>query len=87
VKNGTEEQRDLDKRTQRRRPAAGRTLVGLVLEASTQAAGVPGTAAAWVAPADTPAARALGCTSCGCVDSASARSPRGLGPFFFGALP
>jgi hypothetical protein len=33
------------RRTQRRRPAAGRTLVGLVLEASTQTAGAPGTAA------------------------------------------
>jgi hypothetical protein len=41
--------------------------VGLVLEASTQAAGVPGTAATWVAPTGTPAARALECggrTSC-----------------------
>jgi hypothetical protein len=42
------------RRTQRRsRPAAGHTLVGLVLEASTQAAGVPGTAATWGAPAGT----------------------------------
>jgi hypothetical protein len=41
------------RRTQRRRPAAGHTLVGLVLEASTQAAGVPGTAATWVAPTGT----------------------------------
>jgi hypothetical protein len=47
------------RRTQRRRPAAGRTLVGLVLEASTQAAGAPGTAAMWVAPTGTPATRAL----------------------------
>jgi hypothetical protein len=48
-----------EQRTQRQRPAAGRTLVGLVLEASTQTAGVPGKAATWVAPTSTPAARAL----------------------------
>jgi hypothetical protein len=44
------------------------TLVGLVLEASTHTAGVPGTAATRVAPAGTPATRAPGCggTSCGC---------------------
>jgi hypothetical protein len=38
------------------------------------AAGVPGTAATWVAQAGMPAARALGyggCTSCGCVCAAS----------------
>jgi hypothetical protein len=64
--------------------------VGLVLEASTQAAGVTGTAATWVAPTGTPAtrhARALGCggrTSCGCVDTVCARSPRGPGPCFGG---
>jgi hypothetical protein len=45
----------------------------------------------WVAPTGTPqrwpATRALGCggrTSCGCVDTACARSPRGPGPCFFG---
>ena len=62
----TESRRAAD--TAAARPAAGRTLVGLVLEASTQTAGVPGTAATWVAPTGTPAARALGCggrTSCG----------------------
>jgi hypothetical protein len=48
------------RRTERRRPAAGRTLVGLVLEAPTQTAGVPGTVGTWVAPTGTPAARALG---------------------------
>jgi hypothetical protein len=59
----------------------------LVLEASTQTAGLPGTAATWVAPTGTPAARALGCggrASCGCVETACARSPRGPGPCFFG---
>jgi hypothetical protein len=52
-------------------PAAGRTLVGLVLEASTQTAGESATAATWVAPTGTPAVRALcgGRTSCGCVDT------------------
>jgi hypothetical protein len=71
------------------------TLVGLVLEAPTQTAGVPGTAATWVALTGTPAARALGVavaptTRCGCVDTACARSPRGPGPWFLGgraALP
>jgi hypothetical protein len=47
------------RRTQRQKPAAGRTLVGLVLEASMQTAGVPGTAAMWVAPTGMLAARAL----------------------------
>jgi hypothetical protein len=59
------------RRTQRRRPAAGRTLVGLVLEALMQTAGGAGyTAATWVAPTGTPVARALwcgGCTSCACL--------------------
>jgi hypothetical protein len=43
--------------------------------------------ATWVAPTGTPAARALGCggrTSCGCVDTACARSPRGPGPWVYG---
>jgi hypothetical protein len=58
-----------------------------VLEASTQTAGVPGTAATWVTPTGTPATRALGCggrTSCGCVDTVCARSPRGPDPCFWG---
>jgi hypothetical protein len=62
---------------------AGHTLVGLVFEASTQTAGVPGTAATWVAPTGTPAARASGCggrTGCGCVGTVCSRSPRGPGP-------
>jgi hypothetical protein len=74
------------RRTQRRRPAAGHTPVGLVLEASTRTAGVPGTAATWVAPTGAPATRALGCggrTSCGCVETVCARSPREPGPCFF----
>jgi hypothetical protein len=53
--------------------------VGLVLEASTQTAGVPGTAATWVAPIGMPAARALGCggcTSCGCGWGVGAREAR-----------
>jgi hypothetical protein len=59
--------------------AAGHTLVaGLVLEASTQAAGVPGTAATWVAPTGTPAARALGVVVApavgACVDTTCART-------------
>jgi hypothetical protein len=44
---------------------------------------MPGTAAMWVAPTGTPAARAPGCggcTSCGCVDTVCARSPRGPRP-------
>jgi hypothetical protein len=55
-------------------------LVGLVLEASTQTAGVPGKAATWVAPTGTPAARAPGVA----VAPACARSPRGPGPCFLG---
>jgi hypothetical protein len=72
--------------TNRNCPAAGHTLVGLVLEASTQTAGVPGTAATWVAPTGMPATRELGfCgrASCGCVGAVCARSPRGPGLYFF----
>jgi hypothetical protein len=88
VAGGKRPSRDV-RRTQRRRPAARRTPVGLVLGASTQAAGaVPGTAATWVAPTGTPAARALGVAVAPAVGAwtpraRGARSPRGPVPWVF----
>jgi hypothetical protein len=75
-------------RTQRQRPAAGRTLVGLVVEGSTQAAGVPGTAATWVAPIGMPVASRLErwgvvvapALGAGCVGVVCARIPGVAGP-------
>jgi hypothetical protein len=63
------------RRTQRRRPR--RRKLGCRVA----------TAATWVAPTGTPAARALGCggrTSCGRADTVCVRSPRGPGPRFLG---
>jgi hypothetical protein len=63
--------------------------VGLVVEGSTHAAGVPGTAATWVAPTGRAAVGVLSAgggvavaghtRSCGCMDAVRARSPRGAG--------
>jgi hypothetical protein len=58
-------------------PGAAAQPASLAIGAPTQAAGVPGAAAMWIAPTGMPAARAGGggggCTSCGCVDYHSMR--------------